>query len=70
MSKELRYGLCPHKKIAIKGLHFHCDECVRGEVLKEVYRLLQIYTVKAPEESYAATFTPEQFMKILTTNPI
>jgi len=36
---------------------------------EEVERLLNIYSVTAPESSRAATFTPEQFMKVFTPNP-
>ena len=35
-------------------------------LLEEVGRLLEIYSVNAPEESRAATFTPKQFLSLLS----
>lgn len=32
---------------------------------EKVISLLNTYTVKAPDNSYVATFTPEQFMSLL-----
>lgn len=42
----------------------------QNEMLKEVNRLLHIYSVNAPPHSRTATFTPEQFCEVLKNNLI
>ena len=43
---------------------FHCEQAVQ-EFRDRVLETLHIYSVTAPEKSRAATFTPEQFMRVI-----
>ena len=62
----MNYWICKHNKIRIEKLPFQCEECIREAERNKVADMLQVYSVKAPEKSRAATFTPEQFMKALS----
>ena len=64
------YTFCPHKRIKIAKLPFHCDDCIREDERRKVYELLKVFTVKAPKESYSGTFTPEQFIKFLESKRV
>lgn len=65
----MHYDLCPHGKINIENLSFFCADCVRYDERQKIYRMLKIFSVVAPKESYSATFTPEQFMEVIS-NPL
>ena len=53
------------QEVYIAGLDFG-----QNEMIKEVSRLLHIYSVVAPKHSHTATFTPEQFIQVLESNLI
>lgn len=61
----MNYGICKHGNIAVQNLPFHCEGCIRDDERKKVETLLKCFTVTAPKESYAGTFTVKQFMKVL-----
>lgn len=63
--KRLEDGLRPH----IQHAYDRGFEIGRREERTRVAELLRFYSVKAPEESYTATFTLKQFMAVLTPTP-